>query len=103
MKLFEKIYDGSSIADVDRDLIEAFDTDFNPAAKDITLDEYNIMRGSFRVTVLWTEDDGNYGEEVNEELQQLNSGQRVVLPKNKEHAENMIRVASFALEQYNKR
>lgn len=38
---------------------------------------------------------------VKEQLEQLNNGQSVVLPKDKEHAENMVRVGMFYLEQKN--
>lgn len=57
--IFHKEYDGESICDVDRDLLESFDGRFNPIASEITLDENNIPEGRFIVTVQWTpyEDD----------------------------------------------
>ena len=36
-------------------------------------------------------------EQVKEELRQLNEGERIVLPKNQEHAEAMFKVASMYL------
>jgi hypothetical protein len=38
-------------------------------------------------------------QEYAEELRQLNDGERVVLPKNREHAESMVRVGMHYLEQ----
>jgi hypothetical protein len=38
-------------------------------------------------------------EEYAEELRQLNEGERVVLPKNREHAQALVRVGMSYLEQ----
>ncbi len=42
----------------------------------------------------------NFGdiESLQNEINELNDGRRIVLPKSKEHAEAMLRVASFYLE-----
>jgi hypothetical protein len=51
--IFDKTYDGETIADVQRDLIESFDPRFNPKAKDIPVDEYGFQKGRFKITVEW--------------------------------------------------
>lgn len=38
---------------------------------------------------------------LQQELEELNSGSRIVLPKNKEHAEAMLRVAMYYLNNNN--
>lgn len=35
-----------------------------------------------------------------EEIRQIDCGERIVVPKSKEHAENMLKVAQFFLERY---
>lgn len=54
--IFEKVYDGESIVDVDRDVSEAFSPDFNDLAKQIPQDEHGFQQGSFKVTIEWTPD-----------------------------------------------
>lgn len=57
--LFSKEYDGESLCDVARDVMESFDERFNPKAADIPVDENFIPEGRYIVTVQWTpyEDD----------------------------------------------
>lgn len=57
MKTFEKLYDGESIYDVQRDVIESFDAKFNPIVKDIPQDEHGFQLGTFRVTIEWINND----------------------------------------------
>ena len=57
MKTFEKLYDGESIYDVQRDVIESFDARFNPMIKDVPQDEYGFQLGTFRVTIEWFNDE----------------------------------------------
>lgn len=52
--IFKKEYDGESLCDVSRDIMESFDERFNPAVKDIPVDENYIQEGRFIVTVQWT-------------------------------------------------
>lgn len=52
--LLDKTYDGESIADIDRDVYEAFDGDYTPNAKDIPMDENNIPQGVFTVCITWS-------------------------------------------------
>lgn len=52
--IFHKEYDGESIYDVQRDVIEAFDTKFNPEVTDIPQDENGFQEGQFIVTVKWS-------------------------------------------------
>lgn len=56
MNIFEKEYDGESIYDVQRDVIEAFDARFNPMVKDIPQDEYGFQLGKFTVKIEWVRD-----------------------------------------------
>jgi len=51
--VFKKEYDGESICDLERDILESFDERFNPAASVITLDDNYIPKGRFIVTVEW--------------------------------------------------
>ncbi len=59
MELFKKKYDGESIVDVGRDVFEAFDPAFNPAAAAVTQDEHGLQCGTFVVTVEWIPPDEN--------------------------------------------
>lgn len=52
-KLFDKKYDGESIADISRDIYEAMDEKFNPAIKVVPLDNNGIPTGTFAVTIKW--------------------------------------------------
>lgn len=101
MKLFEQKYDGESLYDVDRDVSEAFREDFNPLVAQIPSDEYGIQEGTFKVTIEWSSTE-DFQDETAEELRKLNDGESVVLPKSKEHAESMIRVACFYLDSLKK-
>ena len=53
MMILDKTYDGESIVDLGRDVHEMFDQEFDPRIATIPTDEYNIMQGSFKVTVEW--------------------------------------------------
>lgn len=55
--IFEKEYDGESIVDINRDIMESFDPDFNPRADVIPNDEYGFHQGTFKVTVVWSPDE----------------------------------------------
>jgi hypothetical protein len=53
MIILNKTYDGESIVDLDRDISEMFNEEFDPRIATIPKDEYNLMRGSFKVIVEW--------------------------------------------------
>ena len=53
MIIFEKEYDGESLYDVGRDVMECFETRFNPLVKDIPQDEYGFCLGTYKITVEW--------------------------------------------------
>lgn len=53
MVILDKTYDGESIVDLDRDVSEMFNEEFDPRIATIPKDQYNIMKGSFKVTVEW--------------------------------------------------
>ena len=57
MTIFEKEYDGESIYDVQRDVIEAFDARFNPMVKDIPQDEYGFQLGTFTIRIEWSNEE----------------------------------------------
>ena len=52
--VFSKDYDGESICDLGRDIIESFDPRFNPLMDEIPQDEYGFQNGTFTVSVVWT-------------------------------------------------
>lgn len=51
MKLFEKVYDGESLIDIERDVWEALDPDFNPDMESVSQDEHGFLKGDFKVTI----------------------------------------------------
>lgn len=53
MILFKKEYDGESIHDLSRDIMESFDSRFNPEIKSVPQDENGFQTGTFIVTVQW--------------------------------------------------
>ncbi|WNV47271.1 hypothetical protein ENKO_162 [Klebsiella phage fENko-Kae01] len=52
--IFQKEYDGESIHDVQRDVMEAFNAKFNPVVSEIPQDENGFQEGQFMVTVKWS-------------------------------------------------
>ena len=56
MILFKKEYDDESLYDLDRDVSEAIDDDFNPKLKSIPTDEHGFRVGKFTVTIEWSEE-----------------------------------------------
>jgi len=56
MIIFEKEYDGESLCDLNRDVSEAFDADFNPIVSKIPTDKYGIQLGKFKVVMMWSEE-----------------------------------------------
>ena len=55
MEIFKQSYSGESLCDVERDVSEAFDSTFNPEAKQIPMDD-GMHQGTFTVTITWEED-----------------------------------------------
>ena len=55
MQVFNKQYDGESLYDLGRDIGEAFIEEYNPVLKEIPTDEHGFQRGTFTVTVTWTD------------------------------------------------
>lgn len=49
--LFTKQYDGDTLCDMNRDIHEAFSTDFNPEAKALQTDEHNMVIGTVTITM----------------------------------------------------
>jgi hypothetical protein len=56
MIIFEKVYDGESICDIDRDVSEAFDQRYNPVLKDIPDGPY-FPNGTFTILITWSPDE----------------------------------------------
>ena len=54
--IFKKEYDGESLYDLSRDIAEAIDETYNPAAAEIPKDEHGFQKGTFVVTIEWKED-----------------------------------------------
>lgn len=52
--IFYKEYDGESLGDVSRDVMESFDERINSVVKGIPVDENFIQEGRFIVSVQWT-------------------------------------------------
>jgi len=51
MIIFDKEYDGESIADIEEDVYDAINNnDYMP------VDEHGFTKGTFRVTISWSED-----------------------------------------------
>ena len=51
MIVFEKEYDGESLYDLNRDVSEAMDSDFNSTILCVPQDENGFMVGTFTVTI----------------------------------------------------
>lgn len=56
MILFKKEYDGESLYDLERDVTEAVQEDFNALVAIIPPREDGTMRGTFKVTIEWEDD-----------------------------------------------
>ena len=54
-EIFSQTYDGETIADVQRDIMEAFDPRYNNEVEDIPVDEYGFQKGRFTVTIEWSD------------------------------------------------
>ncbi len=53
MIILDKKYDGESIVDLDRDISEMFNEEFDPRIETIPKDVHGFMKGTFKVTVEW--------------------------------------------------
>lgn len=56
MIILNKVYYGEDIVDLDRDISEMFNEEFDPTIATIPRDEHGFMKGSFKVTVEWIEE-----------------------------------------------
>jgi hypothetical protein len=57
MEIFNETYDSESLYDLERDISEAFDVDYNPVVKEIPVDEHGFQEGTFEVTIKWIPED----------------------------------------------
>lgn len=55
--ILDKTYYGESIVDIDRDISEMFNEEYDPTIATIPRDEHGFMKGSFHVRVKWIPDD----------------------------------------------
>lgn len=55
MILFQKEYDGESVYDIERDVFESLNGDYNARVYSIPVDEHGIQQGRFKVTIEWEE------------------------------------------------
>lgn len=55
MILLKKEYSGEELCDLERDVAEALDGDYNAIAHVIPTDEYGFQSGRFKVTIEWEE------------------------------------------------
>ncbi len=53
MILFKKEYCDEELYDVERDVSECFDLDFNPKVKDIPVGEDGFTEGTYTITIEW--------------------------------------------------
>jgi len=51
--VYEKVYDGESLYDLERDIAESFDPRYNPIVESIPQDKHGIQLGEFTVTITW--------------------------------------------------
>ncbi len=56
-QLFKREYSGESLYDLDRDISEAFQKDYNPLMAQVPVDEHGFQKGTFTVTVTWSDDE----------------------------------------------
>lgn len=56
MIILEKTYYGESIVDLERDVSEMFNEEFDPTVATIPKDEHGFHKGEFKVTVEWIPD-----------------------------------------------
>lgn len=49
--IFEKQYDGNSLCDMNRDLHEALNPEFNDKAERLEMDEHYMVKGTITVTM----------------------------------------------------
>ena len=54
--IFSKEYSGEDLHDLERDISEAFDPAFNHRAIEIPVDDSELPKGHFTVTIVWDEE-----------------------------------------------
>lgn len=52
--ILEKKYNGESLCDIDRDISEAINEDFNPEMEKIPFDSHGMCFGTFHLILAWT-------------------------------------------------
>lgn len=53
MEIFKKEYDGESLYDLERDVVEALMEEYNSVIGEIPTDEHGFQQGTFEVTITW--------------------------------------------------
>lgn len=57
VNIFSKNYSDEELYDLNRDIHECFQSDFNPIVATIPQDKHGFKKGTFKVTVEWTEEE----------------------------------------------
>lgn len=55
--IFVRIYDGEGLFDIERDIWEALQEEYNSNMVDIPKDFHNFHRGNFTVSITWSPDE----------------------------------------------
>lgn len=55
MVVFNKVYDGEALYNLENDVIEAFNERFEKNQDDVVFDENGLLNGEFTVTIKWKE------------------------------------------------
>ena len=53
MKIFKKEYCAEQLCDVERDVSECFEPDFNPIVKNIPVGKDGFTEGTYTITIEW--------------------------------------------------
>lgn len=56
IEVFNKEYGGESIVDLDRDISEALVAEYNPVIDQIPVDAYGFQKGTFTVSIVWSDE-----------------------------------------------
>jgi len=76
VNIFTKQYDGESMVDVFRDVSEACDERFTPALATIPRDEHGFHKGTFKVSIVWQDDEPAAPATADEAVSETEKGWR---------------------------
>lgn len=55
--IFQKQYDGESLFDLERDILECINEEYNDELEELPKDEHGFQKGIFTATIEWSEDE----------------------------------------------